>query len=99
METHEEVGAGHRANGASPSGKQDSSVNFLPDKHGAQGHDKAFSTVQARAALAGFQLRRNDSVTGLVGEYLISRWNLSKTFAALIDVERFIDQVGGHHAR
>lgn len=51
---------------------------------------KALSTIQARAALAGFQLHE---LAG--GELLLTRWGLAKSCPDLYSVGRFLDQVTG----
>jgi len=51
---------------------------------------KAYVTLQARAALAGFQLHE---LAG--GELLLTRWGLAKSCPDLYSVGRFLDQVTG----
>lgn len=56
---------------------------------------KAFSTVQARAALAGVTLTRLEDDRGR--EVLIaSRWALTRQFDNLPDVESWLDRVSGN---
>jgi len=54
--------------------------------------DKEFSTLRARAALAGFQLH---IVTGPDGtaEYLMIRWNMTRALPNLAAVAAFLDGV------
>lgn len=51
---------------------------------------KAYVTLQARAALAGFQLHE---LAG--GELLLTRWGLAKSCPDLYSVGRFLDMCTG----
>ena len=57
--------------------------------------DKQFSTLQALAAMAGFQLRREGPADGSADVFVISRWNLSASRPDLSGVQAFLDRVGG----
>lgn len=52
--------------------------------------DKAFATVQARAALLGVELVQLGD-----GTFLVKKWGLFRTLETAADVERFLRQVGG----
>lgn len=63
-----------------------------PDFRSDGGDCKAFATLAATFALAGFQLHR---LTG--GRVLMSRWGLVREFANLGEAARFLRQIGGPH--
>lgn len=50
---------------------------------------KTIATLKARAALAGVTVHEMSS-----GEYVAGRWNLSRTFTSLEELERWLDQIG-----
>lgn len=56
-------------------------------------HGKAFATLRARAALAGFTLGTMTETDGLCF-YLLSRWGMSRTLADLGAVAVFLRQAG-----
>lgn len=58
---------------------------------------KEFSTLQAVAALQGFQLNRLEDDFG-APTYLVSRWALTKDLPSLAAVRAFLVRVGGSHA-
>lgn len=65
-----------------------------PDSEGArdatQAADvKVFATLQARAALAGFELVRMAD-----GSFVVARWTMTRALVDLFAVERFLEQVG-----
>lgn len=63
---------------------------------GASRHEKAYRTVRARLALAGYALNRSDSPT--FGPCLmVSRWGQVRELRDLADAERFADQVGARN--
>lgn len=55
---------------------------------------KAFDTLRARAALAGVALHHGRDLMGRE-VYVVSRWNMSRTFDALADVAAWLDMVAG----
>lgn len=55
---------------------------------------KQFDTVRARCALAGITLHSGTDNLGNV-VYLVSRWNLSRTFSTLEQVDAWLDCVTG----
>lgn len=59
---------------------------------------KAFSTLQAAAAMRGFRLDLIETDTGAAA-YVISRWALTKQLASLDEVSTFLQRVGGTDAR
>lgn len=54
---------------------------------------KAFATLRARAALAGFTLGTMTETDGLCF-YLLSRWGMSRTLPDLASVVVFLRQIG-----
>ena len=52
-------------------------------------NQKQFSTLLARAALAGFQLRKCEP-----DGFFLHRWNLTKFCKSLAEVEDFLARVG-----
>ena len=58
---------------------------------------KEFETLRARAALRGFTLHMIEGREG-VSDYLVARWNLSRTLPDFASVARFLDQAGVPHA-
>ena len=54
---------------------------------------KAFATLRARAALAGFTLSVMTETDGLCF-YLLSRWGMSRTLPDLASVVVFLRQIG-----
>lgn len=60
--------------------------------------DKAFATLQARAALAGVALSRLDDDRGLP-MFVASKWALTRQLASLEEVASFLAKIGGDHAR
>ena len=50
---------------------------------------KAFATLQARAALAGFELVRMAD-----GTFVVARWTMTRALVDVQAVERFLKQVG-----
>jgi hypothetical protein len=55
---------------------------------------KAFSTLQARFAIAGHSLYRTAAPDGSIA-YLATRWGMIRELAPLEDAERFLAQIGG----
>lgn len=56
----------------------------------AQGVDaKVFATLQARAALAGFELVRMAD-----GSFVVARWTMTRALTDIPAIERFLKQVG-----
>ena len=66
--------------------EQNGQPDFANDRHDR----KAFASMQARAALAGFQLHELAD-----GDVLMSRWGLSRALPDLYAVGRFLDMVTG----
>lgn len=62
----------------------------LPDPLVPPEVEKSFGTLQARAALAGFELR-----TDPMGGYYVMRWGQLRMFDSLADVERWLRMVVG----
>ena len=58
---------------------------------------KDWSTLQARAALAGHQLFRTAAEDGAV-QYFVSRWGMVKAFGSVEEVGRWLDRVEGRAA-
>lgn len=56
--------------------------------------DKQFSTLQAHAAMVGFQLRREGPADASADVFVISRWNLSRQFSTTSELRSFLDAVG-----
>lgn len=56
----------------------------------ASATDERFATLQARAALAGFELR-----TDPMGGYYVMRWGQLRMFDTLGDVEQWVRMVVG----
>lgn len=56
---------------------------------GAEFDQKAFATMQARLALAGFQLERMAD-----GSFVVARWTMTRSLADVAAVATFIVQVG-----
>jgi hypothetical protein len=56
--------------------------------------DKAFATLRARLALAGYALHITSNGTG-GAEYIVTRWNLCRTLPDIAAVSALADQVGG----
>jgi hypothetical protein len=56
------------------------------------------STVRARAALAGIALHHGRDHMGR-DVFLVSRWNMSRTFATLQQVENWLEMVTGSPSR
>lgn len=50
---------------------------------------KVYATLQARAALAGFELVRMPG-----GDYVIGRWGMVRAFPDVAQIEAFLRQVG-----
>ena len=55
---------------------------------------KAFSTMQARAALRGYQLVESHMERGGV-EYIVSKDSLTRAFSTLTEVNAWLDRVVG----
>lgn len=55
---------------------------------------KAYASLQARAAIAGFALRRFDGEDGRP-VFLVSRWNLTRDLHTLDDVAAWLDRASG----
>ena len=53
------------------------------------GADKAFATLQARAALAGWQVERMAD-----GSVVVARWTLTRSLPDVAALERFLREVG-----
>ena len=71
--------------------EQDSSNGLNSDgvRDATQGADpKAFATLQARAALAGFELVRMAD-----GSFVVARWTMTRALVDIQAVERFLKQV------
>ncbi len=51
--------------------------------------DKAFSTLQAKAALAGWQVERMAD-----GSIVVARWTLTRSLPDLAALAQFLRQVG-----
>jgi hypothetical protein len=60
----------------------------------AETGEKLFSTLQARAALAGYELRRTSDGSGKPA-FQVSRWNLARVLPDLGAVEDFLRRSGG----
>ena len=56
--------------------------------------DKAFATLQARAALAGVSLSRTKDDQGAPG-FIASKWALTKQLSTIGEVESLLDRIGG----
>lgn len=69
---------------------QDNTLTNTAIVHQPGDERKAFATLQARAALAGFQLHE---LAG--GELLLTRWGLAKSCPDLYSVGRFLDMCTG----
>jgi hypothetical protein len=54
---------------------------------------KAFETLRARAALAGYSLARTDRADG-PPRYILSRWNLCRELATVAEVEQVLTRIG-----
>jgi hypothetical protein len=54
---------------------------------------KAWATLQARSAIAGYQLYRTAEQDGSL-VYFAARWGMVRALADLEEVERFLKQVG-----
>ena len=54
---------------------------------------KAWATLQARAALAGWQLWRSDAADG-PQRFFAGRWGMVRVLGDLDEVERFLEKVG-----
>ena len=70
---------------------------MLPELHDGHAeahaaHCKSVATLQARAALAGFEL-----VALADGGFLVTKWGLLKTLADLDAAAAFLDQAGANH--
>lgn len=52
--------------------------------------DKAFATLQARAALAGATLQRVDDDRGRE-VFIVTRWEVTREFADLVALEEWLD--------
>lgn len=50
---------------------------------------KAYATLQARAALAGFELVRMPG-----GDYVVGRWGMVRALSDVAQLEAFLRQVG-----
>lgn len=69
----------------------------------AQPHDsaaateerKAWTTLMASAALLGWQLWRSDAADG-PQRYFLGRWGRIRACTDSAEVERVLDQIGGH---
>jgi hypothetical protein len=68
------------------------------DSHASRDQlDKAIQTLQARAALRGFALHiLSNGKSG--AEFLVCRWNLSRSLPSIQAVESFLTQAGVPHA-
>lgn len=68
---------------------------LLPDMAAAYAErdrrDKRVSTLQARAALAGYSLH---VISDAQAEFLMVRWGLTRTLRDAGEVEAFLDRVG-----
>lgn len=64
------------------------------DRSAVEQADKAFATLRARLALVGFQLHVTSADRGQA-EYIVTRWNLSRTLPNMAGVQAFADRVGG----
>lgn len=60
--------------------------------------DKAFATLQARAALAGVALHRLEDDRGR-DVFIVSRWALTRQFDDIAAVEAWLDRVTGQRAK
>lgn len=58
---------------------------------------KLFSTLQARAAIAGIVLHRIDGDFGRL-EYIATKWALTKAFDNLVEVGLWLDRVTSQEA-
>ena len=54
---------------------------------------KTWTTLVARAALAGYQLWRSDPDDG-VQRFFVARWGMVQALADTDEVERFLQKVG-----
>lgn len=59
--------------------------------------EKAFATAVARAALAGFELRRTTDAAGHQA-FQVTRWNLCRVLPDLAAVDAFIGRAAGTRA-
>ncbi len=59
--------------------------------HAPEVPDKRWATLQARAALAGFELVKSRNSEGRQA-FQVSRWNLSRLMDDLSAVEAFLDR-------
>lgn len=57
--------------------------------HAALDDVKAYATLQARAALAGFELVRMPG-----GDYVVGRWGMVRALSDAAQLEAFLRQVG-----
>ena len=62
-----------------------------------QGHDKPFATLAAQFTLRGYTLTRATRADDGHITYTVSRWNQSRTFSHLHDLQAFLVQIGGAH--
>lgn len=70
----------------------------VQELHHPEAARKAFATLQARAALAGWVLERTTEDDGTEA-FVVSRWSRTRTFTALAEVEVLLGivapQIGG----
>jgi hypothetical protein len=74
-------------------GREDQDIGRR-DSARADADRKAFTTLQAKAALRGVALIRCFDEAGQQ-VFLASRWNLTRQFATLANVEAFLAAMGG----
>ena len=78
------------ANGSGSKGQDQGDKGHSADFAVGNPHDcKAFATLQARAALAGFELVRMAD-----GSLVVARWTMTRALADLAAAEAFLQQVG-----
>lgn len=73
------------------------SQNFTSCPGTVEADRKLFSTLQARAALAGVALSRMQDDRGNE-VFIASKWALTKQLSTLAEVEHLLVRIGGQHA-
>ena len=87
---------GGRCSAPGPDSSTHHSSHSAPNSTADQ-HRKRVATAQARAALAGVVLHDIEGDDGR-RVYIASRWALTRSFAEIEDVERWLDRVCGNTA-
>ena len=85
-----------KAHGCDPVGFQNDTTNvsIIAPSEKIGNSDKAFATLQARAALAGVVLHRASDDHGRA-VYIVSRWSLTRQLDSLADAADWLDRVTG----